>query len=291
MLTLTAPAKVNLFLHITGKRPDGYHLLQSLVVFTDFGDELTLTPADQDRLTISGPFVSALQGEAPESNLLMQALRGLRNIYPSLGYFHVTLQKNLPIGGGVGGGSSDAAALIRALEKAECLTEPSISPAALAPLLTRLGADVPVCYAGQTALIESAGETFHIWPPAPRWGIILVNPCIPLLTSTVFRMNTQFSPATSFPLPASSTDWQALLHKTHNDLQPAAIQALPVIQTILERIASSPECLLARMSGSGSTCFGLYPDADQAKQAAQLIQHAHPEWWVYAGNIDHARTA
>lgn len=264
-----APAKLNLSLHVTGQRPDGYHLLDSLVVFLGVGDLVTLAPGPLS-LTVTGPFGAGL---APDpDNLCLRAAR-LAGREAA-----ITLDKRLPVASGIGGGSADAAAVLRALDAAPAGAQ-------------TLGADVPVCMAGRATRMRGLGEVLDPLPDLPPLHIVLVNPGRGLSTPAVFGALTQRrNPPMPDPLP-SFADAAALigfLHDCRNDLQTAAIALLPEIADCLAAL-NGTGALLARMSGSGATCFGLYADAAQAQAAQASIARARPGWWTVATGLAPAK--
>lgn len=267
-IEVTARAKVNLALHVTGRRDDGYHLLDSLVAFAAMGDVITVEAAPSLALRLTGPFAAGL---STTDNLVLRAARAL---HPGLGAT-ITLDKRLPLASGIGGGSADAAATLLALSRLWSLPLPS-PQAVLA-----LGADVPVCLSGQPARMQGIGEALTplALPPA---GLLLVNPGIEVPTPQVFRAltrrdNPPLPPPPGFPDAASLATWLAT---QRNDLEPPARQLAPAISDVLHALAATPGCLLARMSGSGATCFALYADAPAAETAAQALGAAHPGWWI-----------
>lgn len=251
-----APAKINLALHVTGQQANGYHLLDSLVVFADVGDVLSITSADSMSLTVDGPFADGVPDDA--RNLVWKALEQAASTA------HITLTKNLPHGAGIGGGSSDAAAALRAVTRPD--------------LALGLGADVPVCLTPRPQRMEGIGDILSDVPDCPCFWLVLVNPKAHVPTVDVFKaLTTKDNPAME-PFPTDG-DWLAWLAAQHNDLQPAAVQYAPVISEVLGALE---DALLTRMSGSGSTCFGIYPDRDAAVAAQDRIGRAHPDWWVVA---------
>lgn len=274
----TARAKVNLYLHVVGRRADGYHLLDSLVAFADMGDVLRARSAPCLGLAVEGPFAPDL---APEpDNLVLRAARALAAtaaIGESGGA--LTLVKNLPVAAGLGGGSADAAAALRILSD---LWAVRIDPARLMMLAQGLGADVPVCLAGRAAFIGGVGEKVEPAPALPPAGLVLVNPRVPLATPSVFKARSgAFSmPARFSTLPRDVGELAALLRERTNDLTDAAVALVPAIKDVLDVLAASPGCLLSRMSGSGATCFGLYADEAGARKAAAWIAARAPAWWI-----------
>lgn len=273
-----APAKVNLALHVTGQRPDGYHLLDSLVVFADVGDRLTVTPDPQLSLTLSGPLSAGLPVDG--DNLVLRAARFLGGPAP-LGA-RITLEKHLPAAAGLGGGSSDAAAALRALAGLWAIPLPA--PEATA----RLGADVPVCLDPRPRRMQGIGEILTEAPPLPEVWAVLANPGVPVSTPAIFRA---LSRKDGSPMPAVLPvlrDADALavfLAGLRNDLEPPAVSLAPPIGTVLAALAAQPGCGLARMSGSGATCFGLFATEPAAKTAAAVIAQAEPAWWVRAAGL------
>lgn len=276
-----APAKVNLYLHVVGRRGDGYHLLDSLVVFAAVGDRLTAVPAPDLVLRVTGPFGSALGGGA--DNLVLRAARALAawaGVAPS---GRITLEKNLPVASGIGGGSADAAATLRLLCRLW-----GVAPAAghLDRLAQELGADVPACLSGRPARMSGIGERLLPAPYLPEAGIVLVNPGVAVSTPAVFRTRAEaFSAPASLPGGwADAASLAATLRDaTRNDLEPAARRLAPVVGDVLEAVAADRSCLLARMSGSGATCFGLYGSAAAARAAAAGLGRSG--WWAWGGAI------
>jgi 4-diphosphocytidyl-2-C-methyl-D-erythritol kinase len=274
-----APAKVNLTLHVIGKRSDGYHELQSLVVFADLCDELTFTEAPSDSLTVEGPFAGDLDGE----NLILKAKRAVSFWLGFEISGHFQLQKNIPVAAGLGGGSADAAAAIRAL-----LAAYDVSPdiAALADRAAAIGADVPVCLRSRAAMMAGLGEKVAPLENAAPLPAILVNPGVGLSTAAVFKQLGAPSYLTSPKSTPAVFGWRnaaeaaAYLKDGRNDLQTSAIALAPAIGEVLKSISALPGCLLARLSGSGATCFGLFPTKAEADAAANALRKTHPAWWV-----------
>jgi 4-diphosphocytidyl-2-C-methyl-D-erythritol kinase len=272
MLHAFAPAKVNLFLHVTGKRDDGYHLLDSLAVFPNVGDKISAAPAATLSLTISGKFGAALQ-TAPD-NLI---LRAARLLWPE-GGAALHLEKNLPVASGIGGGSADAGATLRLLQH---LWNIEIPP----DLAAELGADVPVCLESRATLMRGIGEILEPAPVLPNFGILLVNPGAAIATPAVFAARTAaFSAPASLPAGWDSAHALARdLAALHNDLQDPAISLNPVIGEVLNALSALPGTLLARMSGSGATCFALFATPEAAAEAASAIPN--PAWWRWGGGL------
>ena len=287
VIRLRAPAKINLFLHLVGRRADGFHLLDSLIAFTDYGDELTAEAVGDLSLAIDGPFASGLS--PAEDNLVIRAARLLMAEDAVKQGARLRLTKNLPVASGIGGGSADAVAAIKALTQLWGL---QIAAGRLAELALQLGADLPVCLAGRASFVGGIGEDIHPLPPMPDLHILLVNPLIPLATIEVFRrraagpQRSQFSDPGrwSETLPTDDELFRRLAD-CRNDLTDAAIAIVPAIADVLEAIGGQPGCRLARLSGSGATCFGLFSDAAMARAAASAILKLAPGWWVVATRL------
>ncbi len=278
-----APAKVNLFLHITVRRPDGYHELESLVVFARdqaAADRVTVTPAADLSLAIDGPFAAGL--EADDGNLVLRAAQLLRGDRP-LGA-KLTLTKNLPVASGIGGGSADAAAALHLLNRQWQLGHDT---AALARIGLRLGADLPVCVQGQPAVMTGIGEQVAPLDSLPSAWLVLINPGIALPTREVFTaLNGATGPAQPLPRPpASAADLAILLRERRNDLEAPARFLSSAIDPVLAALKAQSGCLLARLSGSGATCFGFFAEQRLAEHAARMLARAHPDWWVVATAI------
>lgn len=279
-----AHAKVNLSLRVPGRRADGYHELQSLVVFAGSCDRLTALDAEDFTLHLTGPFATALEGET--DNLVIRAARALKEATGHPGGARLTLEKNLPVASGIGGGSADAAAALRALMR---LWHAAPDEAALMRLATSLGADVPVCLSSRTALMWGKGEkTASV--SVPRFWLVLANPGIALPTASVFRALAAPSlgtPPADPPVPAFAAfaDLAAWLRENGNDLETPARALAPEIGEVLAGLASTVDCRMARMSGSGATCFGLYAEEAAARAVAQVLKAAHPHWWVEASAV------
>lgn len=280
-----APAKVNLALHVTHRRDDGYHDLESLVVFADVADELEAVPAAADSLAIAGPFAKALG--VGEANLVSRAVAAFRARWPDAVEtgLALCLTKNLPVAAGIGGGSADAAAALRLMAS---LSNRTIALAELADMAAGLGADVPACLISTPLVARGVGEVLAPLPEFPACHIVLVNPMIPLATADVFRRLRAHDnyplPELPSPLtrPAQLGIWLA---ETRNDLQPPAVKLVPIIGDIVAQLAETQGCMLARMSGSGATVFGLFGSEGQAHQAARVMRAAHPDHWVAAAPL------
>lgn len=272
---MLARAKLNLALHITGQRSDGYHLLHSLVAFADVGDEVIINPSDTDSLTVDGPFAA---GVPPLSNnTLGDALVLVRGWGEAGDPVEIHLTKNLPIASGIGGGSADAAALITLLTKGRVLSDQEMADC------LALGADVPMCLAVTPAIIGGIGEDNR--PVSlPSAHVVLANPGIGVSTPAVFKALDQKTnpPMPDWPEPQSFGDLISYLRSTRNDLMAPAINIAPAVEACLDALAGAP---FARMSGSGATCFALFDNADVAEELATRIQAAHPDWWVKTGAL------
>jgi len=281
-LSLAAPAKVNLFLHVVGRRADGYHELESLFVFTRVGDRLRAEAAPDIALSITGPFGATLPS-GPDNIVLRAAMR-LGEVAGCRKGVRFALDKRLPAASGIGGGSSDAAAALRLLDRLWGLHLP---PRDLASIALGLGADVPACLDGRPVLVRGIGERIEAAPPLPDLRMVLVNPGVPLSTADVFRHRSGpfGQPGTGGIEPgrkpfADASDLASALRRCRNDLEPAAIALVPAVGVALRHLGDAPGCLLARMSGSGATCFGLFAESATARSAAGAIRAAHPGWWV-----------
>lgn len=280
-----APAKVNLCLHVTGRRQDGYHLLDSLVVFAGVGDRVTVLPGRGLTLLVTGPEAAGLGGEG--DNLVLRAARAMGAAGADL-----RLWKGLPVASGIGGGSADAAATLRAIARV------SGQPLPDAAAVLALGADVPVCLAGRPVQMQGVGELLTPLPPLPPLWLVLANPRQPVATPQVFAALARRDNAPVPGIPGAALrsapafcGW--LARETRNDLTAAAHKVAPVLPQVQAALAALPGCLLARMSGSGGTHFGLFATADSATAAARALSAAQPGWWVapapvlpgHAGNM------
>ncbi len=263
-----APAKINLTLHVTGRRPDGYHLLDSLVVFADLGDRITVRRADRMRLEVTGPMAAGVPTDG--GNLVLRAAQAA-----GVTGAEITLAKHLPAAAGIGGGSADAAAVLRALAHSHGAAPPS------GQALLGLGADVPVCLASVSARMSGIGAQLAPVPGLPPLAAVLVNPGIPVRTPDAFhalagRTGPAMPPIPAFGDVAACCDWLA---EQRNDLQAPVVAMVPAVGRVLEALRGAG-ARLARMSGSGATCFGLFASRDRADRAARTLSKAHPDWWV-----------
>ncbi len=290
-LTEQACAKVNLTLRVVGRRVDGYHDLESVVAFADCADTLTLDLADDLSLTTSGP--GAAECGEHSDNLVLKAARLLAERVENLRTGHFTLDKHLPVAAGIGGGSADAAAALRLLARVNLLgpDDPRLLEVAL---LT--GADVPVCLGSTACVMTGVGATL-LPLTLPVMPCVLVNPRVAVATKDVFgelglkagRLRvgiTDVLKGMAWPQPDAPRDaWLRSLHKGTNDLETPALAIQPVIADVLAALRGTDGVLLARMSGSGATCFALFDDAAAANAAAAVISAAQPGWWVHAGTV------
>ncbi|WP_151717434.1 4-(cytidine 5'-diphospho)-2-C-methyl-D-erythritol kinase [Gemmobacter serpentinus] len=282
-MTEFAHAKINLCLHVTGQRADGYHFLDSLVVFAGIGDGLRVTAADDTALRIDGPFAADVP--CGEDNLVLRAARLVTGDQGVA--LHLT--KRLPPASGIGGGSADAAAAIRAVLRLNAMRGKAV-PATpdLAQRIGALGADLPVCLASHPSRMRGIGEQLDWLPPLPELHVVLANPRVEVPTPVVFKALSRKDNA---PLPDTLPQWghavalAEWLASTRNDLEAPAIAHAPVIADVIAALAALPEALFARMSGSGATCFALFAKEAQAADAADLLREARPDWWVAAGQI------
>lgn len=266
-----APAKVNLTLHVAGQRDDGYHLLDSLVVFAGIGDRLTLEPGPDMALDVCGPFAEGVPTD--DRNLIWRAVQ-------AVGWTgSISLDKHLPHGAGIGGGSSDAAAVLKILQQ-QGVQIPDAVPLSL-------GADVPVCMVAQAARMQGIGE--QVSPiRLPKLSALLVNPGVEVPTGDVFSsLKSRNNPAMPSQIPdfGGPEDCAIWLAEQRNDLEAPACGVAPVIERVLSDLQSSKKALLARMSGSGATCFAIYPDMKAAHFAAYEIGAEHPDWWCFATEL------
>jgi 4-diphosphocytidyl-2-C-methyl-D-erythritol kinase len=278
-----APAKVNLTLRVLGRRADGYHEIESLVAFAGIGDRLSFAPGGALTLNVHGP--SAVQAGPSAENLVLKAARALIDRVPTVGFGSFDLDKRLPVAAGLGGGSADAAAALRLLARTYDLPadDPLLYAAARAT-----GADVPVCLDPRPRLMRGIGEILSAPLQLPPLQGVLVNPGVALATKAVFAA---WKPAAAPAVPADATALAALrkrdalmrfLISQKNDLEGPAISLAPAIADVLLALQSQPHCELARMSGSGATCFAVFVSAADAIKAAEALHAAHPQWWVRA---------
>ncbi|WP_025898199.1 4-(cytidine 5'-diphospho)-2-C-methyl-D-erythritol kinase [Sneathiella glossodoripedis] len=274
--SVTARAKINLTLEVTGRRVDGYHTLQSVVVFTQYGDQLSVSKSDHLELECRGPFSEGLGTGA--DNLVLRAAKAVQD-YAGVGLgAKITLTKNLPVASGIGGGSADAASTLLLLNR---LWDLNISQGELLKLAATLGADVPACVTGKPLLMEGIGDKITPLQQFPGLPILLVNPAHAVETPTVFRQ-LNFLEKKARPVPSLSLSSVTLddIICGRNDLQAPAIELLPVIEDVLAVLSQQSGVLLTRMSGSGATCFALFDSADDCIKAGDQIRKLQPAWWV-----------
>jgi 4-diphosphocytidyl-2-C-methyl-D-erythritol kinase len=279
-----APAKVNLYLHVIGRRADGYHLIDSLVAFADIGDQVMARPAKSLSLEITGPEAANLDARGAD-NLVLRAAHALAEHTGIVPGAALCLEKNLPTAAGLGGGSSDAAAALRALTS---LWRLPLNPTAMAALGRRIGADIPACLYARAAWVGGVGERIDPTPHLPQTGIVLANPRRPLPTAAVFAARSgPFDDAAGrfSPMPKSAVELARALETCHNGLTPAALALVPAIGNVLAALARLPGALLARMSGSGASCFALFPDRAAAERAGKALAAAEPHWWTASGSL------
>jgi 4-diphosphocytidyl-2-C-methyl-D-erythritol kinase len=279
MLTEVARAKINLALHVTGRRMDGWHELDSVVAFAEFGDVLTLAEAAVDAFSITGPFAEGLSDG--EDNLVMQALVRTRALYSKTGVklpcFKIGLEKNLPVASGLGGGSADAAAIIRLLIK---FAKVDVPRAELHGVLVDLGADVPVCFQQKQCRMQGIGDIIKPLSQPIQGHILLVNPLKPCTTAAVFKtLGLQPGENHKYGINIEAPS------RWRNDLTEPAVQVLPEIKQVLDEMGLFPEIGSARMSGSGATCFAILKDKAVAESLEKRIVAAHPAWWVKASKL------
>lgn len=279
-ISLLAPAKVNLFLHITGRRENGFHELESLFVRTSFGDQVTVEGADKLSLNITGPFSGALQQHPCEDNLVMKAAKSMLAHHDKTVGAKITLEKNLPLASGIGGGSADAAATLLALM---ALWQVDISNKALHAMALELGADVPACLDNQPQLVKGIGEICESVNLGFNAAALLVNPGISVSTPDVFK--TYRASAIPFSQKLDEkTDVVSTIHQlekaTRNDLFEPTSALSPVINNVIKILRDLPDQKMVRMSGSGATCFALFNSLLEAEKASKFILEKKPSWWV-----------
>jgi len=273
-VTIKVPAKVNLFLHVLGKTDNNYHTLQSLIAFTDLTDTIEITPADNFEFRVTSKH-SDIEND---QNLVVQAAKKLSSLTGKKLNLKIHLEKNIPIGAGLGGGSADAAATIKGLLKYWGLKEPDTTH----KLLVSLGADVPVCYEDNARYIEGYGEIIHPLDNMPSCSGIIVYPNILCSTGEIFQTySTKCSKEISLMKEFENLeDLYSFLQDQRNDLTETACGLHPQIQNVLDDISRQEGCEISRMSGSGSSCFGLFKTKQQSTKAAEIIQKERPDWFV-----------
>lgn len=292
MIEEFAPAKVNLALHVTGRRADGYHLLDSLVVFVNTGDRLSFSSTEADRLTISGRFAATLSDDAApgSDNLVIRARDALRDWASQAGKatppVHIHLEKNLPVASGIGGGSADAAATLRGLDRLWRLGVPRLELLALG---LPIGADVPMCIESRPLVARGIGERMSLIEDFPELFLLLVNPLVEVSTPEVFRHLTNRDNL-GLDLPddgAPLEQWLGTLAAARNDLQTTAERVEPKVTEALESLRQA-DTMLARMSGSGGTCFGVYRTQSGLDRALAKLEAERPEWYLQGVTIHRA---
>jgi len=289
-LVESAPAKINLTLEIRGRRSDGYHELESLIVFARVGDRLRFVPGEAIALDLRGPFAAALGGGS--ENLVLKAARELGSRVEGLKLGRFELWKRLPVASGVGGGSSDAAAALRVLARLNsiALDDPRLTDAACAT-----GVDVPVCLAARARLVRGIGERLSDPIDLPKLAAVLVNPAVALATKDVFgafgsraKARARAGMPSSLdanPIPRKRDELVSWLGHPGNDLEESAIALAPAIAEVLAELRALPRCELARMSGSGATCLGIFTTSRAVLEAARNLRASHPRWWVCATTL------
>lgn len=284
VLTEAARAKINLTLGVLGRRPDGYHDLESLVAFADVGDEIAYLPGAPPAVIVHGPFAGAIDG----TNIASLALEKAAIAAPGLELGSVVVEKRLPVAAGLGGGSADAAAVLRAVRRANPTHEMTVDWHAIA---ASLGADVPVCLHSAAQFMWGTGHDTAVLSPLPLLPAILVNPGVPLATAAVFRAlaASPVAAARTRPLlPRPFHDIAAVVAymRDHaNDLEPTAVSLCPPIGAVLAALLRLPGVRIARMSGSGPTCFALFDTADAAAEGSRQVRESQPSWWVQATTL------
>ncbi len=286
---ILCPAKINLFLHILGKRNDGYHILESLVTFSNFGDYLSYSPkSNGSPLNITGEFAANLRQFNIQDNLILKAVTAFEKHFAITVKGDFNLEKKLPIASGIGGGSANAAGTIKLLMQHYSLSENT----GFNEMLLSLGADVPVCYYGKNCIMSGIGEQLTPWPDLPNLHAVLVNPNVAVSTAKIFSMLN----ITNQLKPYKYTKCQILkvtnyqqyidfINVTQNDMQIAAIKLCPQIDETLAELRKCEGIKVTQMSGSGATCFGLFETAQKASKAAAILSEKHSNWWVHASEL------
>ena len=281
-ISVFAPAKINLYLHITAKRDDNYHLIESLIVFANYGDKITVTPSEKFELQINGQFAPYIKPN--NDNLVIKAAMLLAKASGIKPTGNIKLTKNLPIASGIGGGSADAAAALLALRK---LWDIPISNEDMSNLAIELGADVAICLHGTASIVTGIGEKINPAPILPKFWLVLVNPNLLVSTAEVFAAyKDKFS--TPQPMNTQPKDLEeliSLLSNRGNDLTGASISIAPVIKEVIEVLEATPNTVLSRLSGSGATCFAIFRTKSDAEAAARKLARKYPKWWVRATSL------
>lgn len=289
-LSIFAPAKLNLYLHITGRLDNGYHLVDSLIGFVDIGDQIKIEPATDFELQIEGPFACTFNAKEKDSsphsaNIVAQAAWLFAQYAKKVPNIKVTLTKNLPLAAGIGGGSTDAGALIWGLMEIW-----GIPPSThyLPELLKTLGADVPVCLHCEPARVRGIGDIIEPAPAMPEIPIVLINPGKPCPTGNVFRLyDKKFRNEVTLPKSFDSlTALVGFLYEQGNELEDSAKETVPEIANVLHALSVQSGCMLARLTGAGATCFGLFETQETAQAATRTIREENPDWWVETGFLN-----
>jgi 4-diphosphocytidyl-2-C-methyl-D-erythritol kinase len=299
-----APAKINLALHVRARRADGYHEIETLFAFLRDGDIVSIEESDRDRFALVGPFAGALRDDA--NNLVLAARDAFAAAHGPLPPLTITLDKHLPVASGVGGGSADAAATLRVLARLK-----GVDPAGLAEVALELGSDVPACLLGKNAMGEGRGEKLQLVDGLSDIPVLLVNPGVAVSTAAVFRgwdgadrgplfnRHPGLVPGSTVPQTPSAgavlhggcrdepgmTGWLKVAIKGRNDLEAAAREIAPIIGDVIDLLAAQSGVTLARMSGSGATCFALFDSEAARSAAAQAIRSAQPSWWCLESTL------
>lgn len=289
-LTIFAPAKINLFLHITKRLSNGYHTLDSLVAFADIGDIITIESAPSFSFHIKGPFADAFKEEERSTflngeNLVIKAARSLSQVADRPLNIKITLTKNLPLSSGLGGGSSDAAATIWGLQELWNLAHDADY---LVPLMTKLGTDVPVCLNCRPTIMQGIGDILLPAPTMSEIPLLLINPMLSCATQDVFLHHSgTFKKKITLPENLDSVfDLVETLCTLENDLFEPALKLIPEIENVINALNAQEHCLFSRMSGSGASCFGLFETIEHAENAAEKIKAENPDWWVKTGFLN-----
>jgi 4-diphosphocytidyl-2-C-methyl-D-erythritol kinase len=286
LLRETAPAKINLTLKVLGRRSDGFHELSSLIAFASIGDTLQLEPYDELSLAVSGEFSANLD----EDNLVLQAVRLLTERCGEVKTGAFALEKNLPVAAGLGGGSADAAAVLRLISR---VNPAVVTPQIMEQTACQLGSDVLACLMSHAAIMRGRGEKLFPLEQLPVLDIVLVNPGIPLAAGDVYAaleaplFEDDFKPGDTGEMSfASIADVLKHISNFGNDLQQPAIKLAPEIGDVLSALSHTEGCEVAQMSGSGSTCFGVFANAGHAASARDRLRAAHPDWWVVSTRLE-----
>jgi 4-diphosphocytidyl-2-C-methyl-D-erythritol kinase len=284
MLSVTAPAKINLFLHVGGRRADGFHALESLVCFAEAADVLRFETGDALKLRMDGPFALGLAGES--DNLVLRAARALAAETGLSARATISLTKSLPVASGIGGGSADAAAALRGLM---ALWGVALDGRRVHEIALSLGSDVPVCLKSVPAIMTGRGENLRDVGALPPIPMLLVNPGVAVSTGEVFRglartEADRLDPAPELPSEMTAPTLLDYLKVTRNDMEAPARQIAPLIGEVLDGMRAT-DAVLARMCGSGATCYALFDNDDDMQAAADALSLAHPKWWVKPSHI------